>query len=230
MENVKGFESSQAREIFVKALSESNFYYREFILTPLQLGIPNTRHRYYCIARKHNDFSFAKDKIYDEIPLDFRKKFNKASLGSFLDRNVPAEYYLKIDELSKRIWVLDIVTSTSNYAMCFTKAYTHYYEGTGSVFSELDQNTLRNTLEELKSLEDSVNNHSEEDYRKLRNNLLEKLRIRFFTPTEIARLMCFPAIFTFPESTTEKQKYRLLGNSVNVRVVGELIKVLCSRS
>ena len=31
----------------------------------------------------------------------------------------------------------------------------------------------------------------------------------------------------FPEMTTVKQRYRLLGNSLNVHVVAKLIKILC---
>ena len=41
--------------------------------------------------------------------------------------------------------------------------------------------------------------------------------------------MGFPIIegkFSFPKTTTLKQRYRVLGNSINVKVVGELIKYL----
>lgn len=52
MENVMGFEKSQARDIYLEALVASGFYFQEFILSPTCLGVPNTRHRYYCIARR----------------------------------------------------------------------------------------------------------------------------------------------------------------------------------
>jgi hypothetical protein len=35
--------------------------------------------------------------------------------------------------------------------------------------------------------------------------------------------------FSFPESVNEKQQYKLLGNSINVAVVSELIKLLTRR-
>jgi tRNA (cytosine38-C5)-methyltransferase len=41
--------------------------------------------------------------------------------------------------------------------------------------------------------------------------------------------MGFPIVegkFSFPATTTLKQRYRVLGNSINVKVVGELIKYL----
>lgn len=56
-------------------------------------------------------------------------------------------------------------------------------------------------------------------------NCIKKLQLRFFTPTEISRLMNFPETFQFPSNITDKQKYMLLGNSVNVRVISELIKL-----
>lgn len=59
--------------------------------------------------------------------------------------------------------------------------------------------------------------------------LKKELKLRFFTPKEVARLMSFPEGFTFPESVNEKQQYKLLGNSINVSVVSELIKLMYQR-
>ena len=65
-----------------------------------------------------------------------------------------------------------------------------------------------------------------------RNNMnlekKEKLKLRFFTPMEVARLMRFPKDFTFPTTISRKSQYKLLGNSINVTVVSEFIKVLYS--
>ena len=57
---------------------------------------------------------------------------------------------------------------------------------------------------------------------------LQSLRLRFFTPREIARLLGFPATFSFPEETTRKQCYKTLGNSLNVSVVAILLHHLIS--
>ena len=53
--------------------------------------------------------------------------------------------------------------------------------------------------------------------------LLRSLRLRYFTPREVANLMGFPESFTFPDTATIKQRYRTLGNSINVRLVAELM-------
>lgn len=60
--------------------------------------------------------------------------------------------------------------------------------------------------------------------------LKKTLKLRFFTSKEVARLMSFPSSFTFPDSVNEKQRYKLLGNSINVAVVGELIKLMYKRN
>lgn len=67
--------------------------------------------------------------------------------------------------------------------------------------------------------------------------MLDALRLRYFTPTELLRIFCFlptntdtererQAEFHWPEDLSTKAKYRLIGNSVNVRVVKNLINYL----
>lgn len=63
MENVMGFETSRARDYFIEALKKSGFHYQEFLLTPTIFGVPNSRNRYYCIARKDGVFSFSSDEL-----------------------------------------------------------------------------------------------------------------------------------------------------------------------
>lgn len=63
MENVMGFENSQMRSVFVDALEAAGFHRQEFIISPTQIGVANTRHRYYCIARKSKPFTFASAEI-----------------------------------------------------------------------------------------------------------------------------------------------------------------------
>lgn len=52
IENVKGFETSVMRDKLISALNSSQFTFQEFILSPTQVGVSNTRHRYYCLAKK----------------------------------------------------------------------------------------------------------------------------------------------------------------------------------
>ena len=63
MENVQGFESSHTRNEFTGILTNAGYTYQEFLLSPKQFGIPNSRLRYYLLAKKR--------------PLDFLQKFEE---------------------------------------------------------------------------------------------------------------------------------------------------------
>lgn len=59
--------------------------------------------------------------------------------------------------------------------------------------------------------------------------ILDPLRLRYFTPTELLRLFHFEpkeGVFLWPEIISLKSQYKLIGNSVNVRVVTELVNYL----
>ncbi|XP_063306850.1 tRNA (cytosine(38)-C(5))-methyltransferase isoform X1 [Pelobates fuscus] len=59
LENVKGFESSVARENLIKTLQTCGYHYQEFLLSPTCLGIPNSRLRYFLIAKLQKEqFAF----------------------------------------------------------------------------------------------------------------------------------------------------------------------------
>ena len=58
MENVQGFESSKTRDRFLAILKGMGYSFQEFLLSPKQFGIPNSRLRYYLLAKKH-PLSFA---------------------------------------------------------------------------------------------------------------------------------------------------------------------------
>lgn len=221
MENVKGFEVSQARDMYINALKKSNFEYQEMILTPTEIGVPNTRHRYYCLARKMGSFPFKCNGILDHLPTNTQKQRNNlVTIGSLIENtSVSDEFLLSDDILLKRVWVMDIVYPESKNSMCFTKAYTHYSEGTGSVYCPFTKTKSEDVFKSIK--ENSTWTPDE------KLAALKTLQLRYFTPNEVAKLMSFPTHFTFPKETTNRQRYRLLGNSINVALVGKLIKILC---
>lgn len=218
MENVKGFETSQARDLYIDALIKSGFHYQEFLLSPTEIGIPNTRFRYYCLARRNKPFSFKTNGILERLP-NKTHEIVCPTIGDFLPSLIEdnTEYLLSDEILTKRANLLDITHFTSTNTRCFTKAYTHYAEGTGSIFCPMTEKYLKDIFNEIQN-----NSLSEEE--KLVK--LKSLTLRYFTPAEVAKLMCFPENFTFPSEMTNKQRYRVLGNSINVAIVGNLIEIL----
>lgn len=268
VENVKGFESSESRNQLIAALKEQNFAVQELLLSPMQFGIPNSRLRYYLLAKRGFKtlerlmFCFKEDTLMTEFPslLDHGKatqeildKLNeKHRIMADEDRiiedeeRVPSDgsgvyppcytlqrilegtnhespginnFLLPDNVLGKRSVVLDIVTPLSKRSCCFTKAYGHYSDGTGSVLTTWK-------LGEVHTLRASNRNLPLDSEEQILD--MKRLHLRYFTPREVARLMCFPEQFSFPDKTTLKQKYRLLGNSVNVHVISMLIVLMTS--
>ncbi|CAK9064722.1 tRNA (cytosine(38)-C(5))-methyltransferase 2 (AtDNMT2) (DNA (cytosine-5)-methyltransferase-like protein 2) (Dnmt2) [Durusdinium trenchii] len=50
--------------------------------------------------------------------------------------------------------------------------------------------------------------------------------VRYFTPLELLQIHGFPKSFHFPETVTEHQRYKLIGDSISVDVVAELLRYL----
>ncbi|XP_053121525.1 tRNA (cytosine(38)-C(5))-methyltransferase isoform X2 [Hemicordylus capensis] len=277
LENVKGFETSTARDELIQTLEKCGFTYQEFLLSPTCLGIPNSRLRYFLIARNPSEpFTFqVPGKILTDFPTvePVDSKMSKGStcleedksqvptkkpasassnnakwcqpkenfifkletaeelerkqqsdndltlqmLKDFLqiDEGGLSQYFLPPKSLLRYAFLLDIVTPTCRRSTCFTKGYGHYIEGTGSVLQTAEDIQLETVFKSFEAL-------SEEE--KLMK--LSTLKLRYFTPREIANLHGFPPEFGFPDKITTKQCYRLLGNSLNVHVVAKLISIL----
>ncbi|GMG99016.1 hypothetical protein Nepgr_000856 [Nepenthes gracilis] len=52
VENVVGFETSDTHRKMIAVLEKTGFVTQEFILSPLQFGIPYSRTRYFCLAKR----------------------------------------------------------------------------------------------------------------------------------------------------------------------------------
>ena len=75
MENVVGFETSEMRRLFVESLKRDGFYYREFLMSPESIGVPNSRNRYYLLARKDRDFPFGSEDEIVSLSVPFYSSF-----------------------------------------------------------------------------------------------------------------------------------------------------------
>ncbi|KAF5175560.1 tRNA (Cytosine-5-)-methyltransferase [Thalictrum thalictroides] len=52
IENVVGFETSDTHKKMIEILVSTGFIRQEYILTPLQFGVPYSRPRYFCLAKR----------------------------------------------------------------------------------------------------------------------------------------------------------------------------------
>ncbi|XP_026460232.1 DNA (cytosine-5)-methyltransferase-like [Papaver somniferum] len=66
VENVVGFETSDTHKQMVEMLKKTSFTTQEFILSPLQFGVPYSRPRYFCLA-KREPLKFLKPHVNNQL-------------------------------------------------------------------------------------------------------------------------------------------------------------------
>ncbi|XP_065211709.1 tRNA (cytosine(38)-C(5))-methyltransferase [Planococcus citri] len=235
LENVKGFEESETRKKLVAALRKAKFTYKEFLLNPRQFAICNSRLRYYLLAKRTSrTYEDAPNDVILDVPKEYENDL-KMRLNSHVPskieeilqyKNTCAEwdsFLVTSKNVNKYYSAVDIITAEDENSCCFTGGYTRYLKGTGSLLTKLTKNEL--VQFQLKFCNDDVYRDRENS----ENNTLDffkLLHLRYFTQKEVARLMTFPEQFSFPSHITEKQKYKMLSNSINVHVVSFLISYL----
>ncbi|KAJ7652054.1 S-adenosyl-L-methionine-dependent methyltransferase [Mycena polygramma] len=252
VEYVGGFETSSTRQVLVSTLRNLGYAIAEFLLTPLQFGIPNSRLRYYLLA-KRSPLSF--DHLFNEQAGETLRHIPGRGSQPWVDLwlaepnpDMPDDESVReirdyldlepgdgcdIPDKILRKWgrLFDIVLPSSRRTCCFTRGYTQLVERSGSILQmneDLDTGTVFDVF--LQSQSSSRPNESIDPVR-----ALDVLRLRYFSPQELLRLFSFNPPrdssgsedpFVWPEGISRKTKYRLIGNSVNVKVVQELIMYL----
>jgi tRNA (cytosine38-C5)-methyltransferase len=149
IENVAAFQDSMTRRRLIDTLQRLGYVIAEFLLTPIQFGIPNSRLRYYLLA-KLSPLRFSGlheshfDQVHETIPrtlLDIPVHSLREYLdpthkeGISLHHNIPDRVLLKWGRL------FDIVLPSGRRTCCFTRGYTQLVERAGSILQaneELD--------------------------------------------------------------------------------------------
>eukprot|EP00934_Nitzschia_sp_Nitz4_P007486 Nitzschia sp. Nitz4//scaffold48_size128905//39649//40935//NITZ4_003589-RA/size128905-processed-gene-0.111-mRNA-1//-1//CDS//3329552949//7476//frame0 len=248
LENVVGFESSASWDRWNSVLTKRGYHFGSFHLTPTQVGLPNDRPRYYCVAVQgealsKNELSTrylnvhsqetSSPLVHTEIPeLGVVAQTNVCvdefpMVAAFLDgqhgnpsQHVdPAVLKVPLKVLnSNAAWCFDIVSPLSRRSSCFTHSYGRYIKGTGSILYQDDTKCI--DLAAPTDREFATDWSSDWDLS----------RFRYFSGTEMARLMGFQEDFSFPLTYAYKQQWKLIGNSLNVRVAARLVElaILCS--
>uniref|UniRef100_A0A131YK41 tRNA (cytosine(38)-C(5))-methyltransferase n=1 Tax=Rhipicephalus appendiculatus TaxID=34631 RepID=A0A131YK41_RHIAP len=232
VENVKGFETSATHSTLTQVLQDNGYHIHRYLLSPTQFGVPNSRLRFYCLAKlrpaqfrdcRQDENGVCCGACQEKPPPGSAETGPPQNLSSFLNLNVEenladeASCLLPDKVLSRFSLLLDIVEPVSTNTCCFTKGYGHYVEGTGSVLLQAPADRMHEVYREVPHKE-AVPEHVLEK--------LRSLRLRYFTPREVAQLMCFPKHFAFPTELKPRHQYQLLGNSVNVCVVRALLDYL----
>lgn len=334
LENVVGFETSSCCEYFLNALDRRGYKYCQFILNTNQFGIPNQRPRYYCTATiTATSVATITDSLITEIvdisagkiDIDLWSSSSERKpllshipgvasnppciIGTYLDDHVDESLWLSVETLQKSAsWCLDIVVAEDTSSACFTKAYSRFMRGSGSVLlanrsgkstpvignhamtsSQINPDcgaVIRSTVEQTNSNEkqkysleisdETLTSNSGapmRDFPKVmdtnvnlvlkdseikskdtfapQNRLLaeptvrtfdatwsslylqnstslcsDSRSIRYFSDKELLRIFGFPSYISFPAHLSNRKRYELIGNSLNVTVARYLIAFL----
>ena len=231
-DQVLNFEISECRSLLLAKLTALGYAVQEYLVSPFEapIHIPNRRQRYYLIAQRLSSV----DMVPPTPPLAHELPPLPPNTAAYLrlpGHVAPLRAFLDADEPSADLWVpeerlrscpdfkFDIVTPDDFTSSTFTKAYgSHYVIGTGSFLQTV----------------------AVPDLDKANPDHLIAARVRYFSPREIARLQGFPvvetgvidtdasrAVLTFPPLFATRDCFRLLGNSLNVKVVSYLLHVMC---
>jgi len=212
LENVKRFHGSQMEGLWTAALKEQGYTWKNYLLSPHQMGIPNTRMRFYMLCERSDRFSGFRHKVCEHFPIieDEVGEEGIKPIHHFLIKEESQNLNLYLSEnILKKDWMKDlsIVDRNAKITYCFTSAYSRQlHQATGSILFdngdepevELDRNQL-------------------ESYGKY---------LRRFSPKELLNLFGFEADFKFPENLIYRLQWKLVGNSLSVFVVRKLMSEL----
>lgn len=223
LENVLNFEVSRCHGRFIALLRERGYRIEEYLVKPTDpwIGIPNARLRYYLMAVRTGEAAYSGTihtsftEVCGPAPATRQLRTLQEYLlpeGDDPKYQVPHRYLTDYKNYRH-----DITTPSSTRSTTFTKAYgSKHIIGTGSF--------LQTRLLDL-------------EYRPDDPEALVQIGLRFFTPMEIARLHGLPVregegrrVFRFAPDTPPTQMYKLLGNSLNIKVVSFILRRLLGDS
>ena len=228
IENVKNFEISDSFDQVRETLVGRGFSLYGYLLNPLYMGFPNSRLRFYLVAVAdggHVPFKIVcNDPQFPEFErIDTSMITTERRIGDFLcdSHTNPVVEQLTVPKSTlekKSAFCFDIVSPVSRQCLCFTRSYTKYVNGTGSVLYTADHDGEMDGMRRPKFNVDSM------------TELGGKLR--YFCPLEAARLNGFnvnepsaPWALQFTKGCSGSIKYyRAVGNSLNPHAVAFLVR------
>ncbi|XP_031480628.1 tRNA (cytosine(38)-C(5))-methyltransferase 2 isoform X4 [Nymphaea colorata] len=215
VENVVGFEKSETQKRLIRSLENAGFVTQEYILSPLQFGVPYSRPRYFCLAKRY-PLSFANPHLNNQL-LETHHHFRLCEENAWVESSEVAGASCK--PISEFLETGEIVTASTSPGHKSTNASALPHNRTNGF-----EHVFEGGLDDIKSFQHSDKVHSL--HGKPAISLLHQLGLRYFTPREVANLHSFPQEFEFPQHISLRQRYALLGNSLSIAVVAPLLRYL----
>ncbi|CAL1140006.1 unnamed protein product [Cladocopium goreaui] len=219
LENVVGFQHSEAHRRLRFALEQSGYEVFETVLDPRNFGFPNTRRRFYLLAKRikrsngllsgaHSDHGCpdGPPAVPPQRVDHFLKEAHDLRMRNALQ--VPKAL---LEKAFVEGWQLDLAVGSSLVTKTFTGSYGKLAYGAeglsmaGPLLLDAEGKAPRTRFAFPKP----------EQWK----------HVRYFSPKEMANLMGFPDDWSLPGRLKCRTQWRLVGNSVNVAVVEEVLHV-----
>ncbi|KVH90286.1 C-5 cytosine methyltransferase, partial [Cynara cardunculus var. scolymus] len=255
VENVVGFETSDTHQKMVQILEESQFEMQEFILSPLQFGVPYSRPRYFCLAkRKPSSFcnpEFNRQLLHvPELLVGCNESISISENGQLtstsdkmLQTCLPIERFLEFGNSMNQVengtsFPPDTCSDESSLKQYFVPS--NLIERWGSAMGILD---IKFGIDIVYPDSKRCCCFTKSYYRYVKGTgsllttvmpktrdktSLEELCLRYFTPREVSNLHSFPKEFEFPEHVTLRQRYALPEKCTEfgVRIVSHMYEII----
>ncbi|KAJ3131017.1 C-5 cytosine-specific DNA methylase [Irineochytrium annulatum] len=161
LENVLGFELSDSYRDVMDALAARGYVAQGFIANPTTLGIPNSRPRFYLLAKR--GAAFVDPSLDGKVTRDpeFIPRKPLSPISAYLEPAADEDAGLEIGRamLWKQGAAFDFVRAEGMRSCCFTKNYGGFARGTGSVLMRASAEALKeyaSALPQVPALEDGV--------------------------------------------------------------------------
>ncbi|XP_047327850.1 tRNA (cytosine(38)-C(5))-methyltransferase 2 [Impatiens glandulifera] len=239
VENVVGFETSDTHRRMIGMLEDTMFVTQEFILSPLQFGVPYSRPRYFCLAKRKP--SLFQNPLFDKQLLRFpgplsvvhddpsTGECNDKSHDELLNACEPIDNFLEYrcnnsDNSESTNASLSQYLVPSNQIERWGDAMDIVYPDSKRCccFTKSYFRYVKGTGSLLATTSAKLKDKKEAS--------LEDKQLRYFTPREVANFHSFPEEFSFPPHVSLRQRYAMLGNSLSVAVVSPLLGYLFGES
>lgn len=212
VENVKNFELGDSFAKLKSVLELRGYSLFGYFCNPLDFGFPNSRLRFFLVAVLDG-----KRTLYTCKTLTGSEP--RRPIGDFLC--VAGDHsHLQIPKstLEKQAaFCFDVVSPESLQSLCFTRAYTRFIDGTGSVL-------LTGTAANTPITHDAMQRPVFKDIQSM-----TELDLRYFCPLEVARMQGFSisgeGLVVKGGCKAEKKYYRALGNSLNPQIIARLVRL-----
>ena len=233
LENVSGFEYSQAHQLLYETLQANDYSYQQYLLSPIQFGIPNSRLRYYLIAKQQDHpIDISSSSIQTRIS-NFQRLISK------LHEQFPSKSFVSEDNsLHRNDQITDECSHSSEILIDPNQSMliNDFILSNENADFHLNDKQLKRALNVCDIITCQAKRSfcftkSYGKYFEGTGSLFQTSsgHVRYFTPKEIANLHCFPLNYQFPSEITTRQAYSVLGNSLNVFVIGVLLENLFER-